>query len=70
LLDNDDKTLFKKRERNDSILSIRMNKRQKDWICREVERLGVTKSRYILDLIDGDYQRLQSRLDNAGNDLK
>ena len=64
----DDRDLFKPKELNDASLTVRMNKSQKDWICRNVAQRGLKISHFILWLV-GEFQRMQNTPGSGDNDL-
>ena len=65
----EDMALFKPKELNDASLTIRMNGKQKDWICRTAKQRDTTVSRFILDLVDGEFQRMQNAPGSGYNSL-
>ena len=65
----EDRALFKPKELNDASLTIRMNGKQKDWICRTAKQRDTTVSRFILDLVDGEFQRMQQNAPGNGENL-
>ena len=66
----DDRVAFKAKEPTDTTVTIRMNKTQKTIISRLVEERGLTMSRFILDLVDAELQRMQNALGSGDKKVK